>query len=531
DQKLRKLAEELGIEQDGKDVQAIAAKVAEAALADFGRQEGALRLVQRAPQALQEKWAKLGVTPSGIDKTIVTTLHATNMGVDNDPVHLLRTAIGTALVDGWGGSMYATDVSDVLFGGPEPIKSRANLGVLRAEAVNILVHGHEPVLSEMIVAASHDPEILQKAKDAGADGIQIAGICCTANEILMRHGIPIAGNFLQQELALATGAIDAMIVDVQCIFPSLVECAVTMPTRIISTSPKAHFSGVEHIEFEEERGFEIGKQIVNEAVEAFKERDPAKAIIPEESEELVAGYTVESVFATLGGYYRPLYRPLNHGIMDGRLRGVAAVVGCNTVKTVHDWRHREMVKELIRHDVLVLQTGCSAIACAKAGLMRPEAAETYAGQGLQEICRAVGIAPVLHAGSCVDNSRILLACIEMVKEGGLGEDISDLPVAASAPEWMCEKAITIALYAAGSGVFTLLGEAFPVMGSKVVSDYLLGGMEADFGGKLAFQSDPIKAAHLMIDHIDAKRKALGLAPMMYEPAESAEREAAMASAK
>jgi carbon-monoxide dehydrogenase catalytic subunit len=385
----------------------------------------------------------------------------------------------------------------------------------------------------MIVAASYDPEILAKAKEAGADGIQISGICCTANEILMRHGIPIAGNFLQQELAVTTGAVDAMIVDVQCVFPALVNCASNFHTRLISTSPKARFPGIKHIGFKEAEGYESAKKILVEAVEAFKQRDPERVCLPDEQEELVAGYTVESVATVLGGYYRPLYRPLNRGIMDGRIRGVAGVVGCNTVKIMHDWGHLEMVKELIRHDVLVVQTGCSAIACAKAGLMQPEAAELYAGEGLREICRAVGIAPVLHVGSCVDNSRILLACVEMVKEGGLGADISDLPVAGAAPEWMSEKAITIALYVAASGIFTVLGEAFPIMGSKAVREYLTAGMEKDFGGKLAFEQDPIKAAHLMIDHIDRKRQALGLAQMLYEPvpARVEAQEAALAPAK
>jgi len=528
ERKLRKLAEEFGIKTDGKDVNAIAHEVAEAAQADFGRQEGQLRLVKRAPEPLQRKWERSRVAPTGVDADIVRCLHSTHIGVDDEPIHIVRTAIRTALADGWGGSMYATDLSDVLFGGPEPIKARSNLGVIRPKAVNVVVHGHEPTLSEMIVAAANDPEVQQKAKDAGAEGIQIAGICCTAIEILMRHGIPIAGNFLQQELALATGAVDAMIVDVQCIMPAIADFASSMPVRLISTSPKALFQGIKHIEFEEEKGYEIAKQILGEAIEAFKERDPEKAFVPDEQEDLVAGYTVESIHTTLGGYYRALYRPLNHGIMDGRLRGVAGVVGCNNVKITHDEGHVQMVKELLRHDVLVVQTGCSAIACAKAGLMKPEAAERYAGRGLREICRAVGIAPVLHVGSCVDNSRILLACTEMVKEGGLGEDISDLPVAGAAPEWMSEKAISIALYVAASGIFTAISEPFPIMGSKAVREYLTDGMEKDFGGKLAFERDPIKAAHLMIDHIDSKRKTLGLSPMMYEPIEAGAEEEAVA---
>jgi len=517
--KLRKLADEFGVKHQGKDLNAIAREVAEAAFADFGRQEGALRLVARAPEPLRKKWREQGVTPTGVDADIVRALHATHIGVDNEPIHILKTAIRTALSDGWGGSMYATDFSDVLFGGPDPIKATANLGVIRPEAVNIVVHGHEPTLSEMIVAAAYDEQMQEKAREAGADGIQISGICCTANEILMRHGIPVAGNFLQQELALATGAIDAMIVDVQCIMPAIADYAACMPVRLISTSPKARFFGVKHIEFHEDRGLEIAKQIVTEGIEAFKQRDPAAAVVPEENEHLIAGYTVESIYTTLGGRYRPLYRPLNRGIIDGRIRGVAGVVGCNNVKITHDWGHLEMVKELVRHDVLVVQTGCSAIACAKAGLMKPEAADIYAGNGLREICHAVGIAPVLHVGSCVDNSRILLACVEMVKEGGLGEDISDLPVAGAAPEWMSEKAVSIATYFAASGVYTVIAEPFPVMGAPKVRQYLLEGMEADFGGKLAFERDPIEAAHLMIRHIDSKRKTLGLAQMMYEPVE------------
>jgi len=526
ERKLRRLAEEFGVAVEGKDLNEIARAVAEVALADFGRQEGTLRLVKRAPEPLQKRWEQLGVTPRGVDADIVRALHATHIGVDNDPHHLMMTLVRTALSDGWGGSMYATDISDVLFGGPEPIRARCNLGVIDPEAVNVIVHGHEPTLSEMVVAASNDPELRKKAEAAGAKGIQISGICCTANEILMRHGIPIAGNFLQQELALATGAVDAMIVDVQCIMPAIADFADCMPTRLISTSPKARFGGIKHIEFEESRGLSIAKQIVEEAIEAFKERDPARAHVPAHQEQLIGGYTVESIFSTLGGYYRALYRPLNHGIRDGRIRGVAGVVGCNNVKITHDWGHIEMVKELIRHDVLVVQTGCSAIACAKAGLMKPEAAQRYAGKGLREICEAVGIAPVLHVGSCVDNSRILLACTEMVKEGGIGNDICELPVAGAAPEWMSEKAISIALYVAASGIFTVCAEPFPVMGAPWVRQYLTEGMEEELGGKLAFERDPIKAAHLMIEHINGKRKALGLAEMMYEPVERVESEEA-----
>jgi carbon-monoxide dehydrogenase catalytic subunit len=411
--------------------------------------------------------------------------------------------------------MIATDLSDVLFHGPSWVRSRANLGILDPEAVNIIVHGHEPTLSEMIVAAAQDKELVDLAKSKGASGITLGGICCTANEILMRHGIPVAGNFLQQELAVATGVVDAMVVDVQCIFPSLGKIAQAFHTKFVSTSPKAKFPFAEHIEFHESRAMEIAREIVTAAIENFPNRK-SPVYVPEFSCPLVGGFTAENVYRMLGGRYRATYRPLNDGVMAGRLRGVAGVVGCNNPKHMHDCGHVAMTKELLANDVLVAVTGCSAVADAKAGLLQPDAALEFAGEGLQEICRAVGIPPVLHLGSCVDNSRILVVLSNMVEEGGLGESIADLPAAGAAPEWMSEKAVSIGFYVAASGVFTVLGEPFPIQGAPGLMKFVCGDMEQIFGGKFAFEPDPIRAARLMIDHIDRKRAALKLPGPMYE---------------
>jgi len=391
-----------------------------------------------------------------------------------------------------------------------------NLGVLKEDEINIIVHGHEPTLSDVIVAASRDPEILAEAEAKGAKGINLAGICCTANEILMRHGVPIAGNFLQQELAIMTGVVDVMLVDVQCIFPAVTRLQKCFHTKVISTSPKAKFPGATHIEFHEEEAMETAKEILRLAIENFARRDPARVNIPKVQERLVAGFTTEVVFEILGGRYRPSFRPLNDGIQTGRLRGVAAVVGCNNPKFPHDAYHLAMVKELIRNDVLVLQTGCSAIACAKAGLLAPEAAEEHAGKGLQEICHAVGIPPVLHVGSCVDNSRILTACAELVKEGGIGDSFDKLPVAGAAPEWMSEKAISIGMYVVASGIFTVVNPALPIQGSQYVEELLTKTFAKHFGATWAFEADPVEASHLMLDHIDRKRADLGLPLPMYD---------------
>ncbi len=509
EQKLLALALEWGVQIGDRSNEEIAVDIGEIALKEFGRQEGEILFLQRAPLKRQELWRQQGVAPRGIDREIVEIMHRTHAGVDQDYQNLLKQGVRTAIADGWGGSMIATELQDILFGTPVPVLSQVNLGVLKEDEVNIIIHGHEPLLSEMIVAAAQDPEMVELAKSKGAKGINLAGICCTANEILMRHGVPLAGNFLQQELALVTGAVDAMVVDVQCIMESLPDIAQCYHTKIITTSPKAKISGALHIEFNEHKAMESAKEVVRTAIENFPKRGK-NIFIPQERHDLIAGFSHETINYLLGGLFRASYRPLNDNIINGRIRGIAGVVGCNNARTVHNEAHISMVKELIKNDVLVLQTGCSAMASAMAGLMVPEAATKYAGEGLAEVCETVGIPPVLHLGSCVDNSRILMAATAVVKDGGLGDDISDLPAAGAAPEWMSEKAISIGQYFVASGVFTVFGVTWPTTGSKEVTDFLFKDMEEIYGGMWAFEPDPIKAAHLMIEHIDKKRKALGI---------------------
>jgi len=449
------------------------------------------------------------VAPRGIDREIVEIMHRTHIGVDQEYRGLLRQGVRASIADGWGGSMMATELQDILFGTPAPVLGRVNLGVLKKDEVNLIIHGHEPLLSEMIVAAAQDPKMVELARSKGANGINIAGICCTANEILMRHGVPIAGNFLQQELAIVTGAVDAMVVDVQCVMQSVTTVAECYHSKIITTSPKARIPGAIHIEFDEHRALDSARTIVKTAIDNFPNRGN-NIHIPEQQTDLIAGFSHETINYLLGGLFRASYRPLNDNIINGRIRGVAGVVGCNNARVRHNEAHVAMVKELIKNDVLVITTGCNAIACGEAGLMVPEAAAEYAGEGLAAVCEAVGIPPVLHMGSCVDNSRILMAATAMVKDGGLGDDISDLPVAGAAPEWMSEKAISIGQYFVASGVFTVFGVTWPTLGSDEVTDFLFKDFEQMYGGMWAFEPDPIKGAHLMIDHIDRKRKALGI---------------------
>ena len=522
--KLREIAPDLGVavtveETDAegnkvindRDIWEIAEEVGIKSLAEWGQQNGEIAYAKRAPEARYELWKKLDVIPRGIDREIVEIMHRTHMGVDQDYKNIVKQCTRAALADGWAGSMLATDLQDVMFGTPYPTTGEINLGTLKEDHVNIIVHGHEPLLSEMIVVAVGEPELIEYAKSKGAKGIVLAGMCCTANEILIRHGMPIAGNYLQQELAIITGAVEAMVVDVQCIMENVANVADCFHTKVITTNPRAMIASghTTHIEFDEHTALEDARKIVRAAIDNFPNRR-AEVMIPNFKENQVVGFSYEAINYHLGGTFRGSYVPLNDNIINGRIRGIGGVVGCNNCRTSHDSGHLTVVKELLKNDVIVLTTGCTAMACGKAGLLTPESAAVYCGPGLAEVCETVGIPPVLHMGSCVDNSRILMAATEVVKAGGLGKDISDLPAAGSAPEWMSEKAISIGHYFVTSGVYTVFGVTLPVAGAPVFQDYLFKGLEEVYGGMWDMIEDPYEHAQAMIAHIDKKRAALGL---------------------
>lgn len=501
--KLMRLAAELGLVTEGRTPTAVAIELADLLMENYGTRRTALSFVERTPKARQDLWDTLGVTPRGIDRENVEMLHRTHMGVDNDYVNILLHGLRTSLADGWGGSMIATELSDILFGTPQPVVSTVNLGTLKPDMVNIALHGHNPMLSDVIVQAAEDPELIALAHELGATGINLVGLCCTGNELLMRRGIPIAGNHLMQELAITTGALEAMVVDYQCIMPSVVDVAKCYHTVVISTADKAKFPGAVHMSFDPTRGIEIGKDIVRKGIEAFPNRNPNRVRIPVEPVQLMAGFSVEAILGALGGTPAPLVE----AIAEGRIRGAVAVVGCNNPKMTQDYGHVTLTRRLIENDVLVLVTGCAAVANGKAGQMMPEAA-AMAGPGLRATCEALGIPPVLHMGSCVDNTRILALAAALANH--LGVDISQLPLAGAAPEWYSEKAVAIGAYVVASGITTVLGVEPPIFGSRNVTNLLAGGLDDVVGAKFAVEADPEQAAVIIRRHLEAKRAALGL---------------------
>lgn len=505
--KLHDMAKIFGVDIEGRDKNEIALELGEKALAEFGQQKGTLAMLKRAPEKQQKIWKEKGVEPRGIDREVVETMHRTHMGVDQDYKNVMKQAARCSLADGWGASMLSTELTDIMFGTPVPKRAIVDLGVLKADQVNVTVHGHEPLLAEALCLAAEDEALLALAKKVGAKGINLAGVCCTGNEILMRRGIPVAGSFIQQEMVLATGAVEAMVVDVQCVMQSVAQVVKEKHTDIITTNYRAKMPDAIHMQFEEEDALGSAKRILTHAINNFKKR--GEYYIPKNNKiDVVVGFSHETINYMLGGRFRQSYRPLNDNIINGRIKGIGALVGCEHYKYSDDV-HFKIAVELLKNNVLVLATGCAAQALGRMGLMRPEAASEYCGAGLAEVCETVGMPPVLHVGSCVDNSRLLIALTEIVKEGGLGDDISEIPACGTAPLWMSEKAVAIGQYFVTSGAHVIF-QNLPITGSKQMSDFILDGIKEEYGACWDCEEDPVKLAQKMIKAIDGKREALGI---------------------
>jgi carbon-monoxide dehydrogenase catalytic subunit len=502
-EKLRRLCAEYGIPQEKKSPEQLAAGLSRAMLEEYGMVKNTLQFLNRAPKGTREIWVNLGISPRGIDREVVDCMHRIQMGVGADYTGMLLQGLRCSLADGWGGSMMGTDVSDVLFGTPAILKSRVNLAVLKEDHVNIAVHGHNPVLSEMVVKAVADPELVALAKKNGAQGINLVGLCCTGSELLMRKGVPMSGNHLNQELVITTGALEAMIVDYQCIFPSLPRTASCYHTLIISTSSKAKIPGSYFFEFSPDNGYLTAKAIVRMAVENFRNRNPQRVLIPGEPVPLMSGFSNEAIKGALGGSFKPLIDL----IAAGKIRGAVGIVGCNNPHVKHDYGHVTLAKELIKRNILCVETGCAAIASGKAGLLQPEAA-ALAGDDLRAICESLKIPPVLHMGSCVDNSRILVLAAELAN--ALNVPIHKLPIAGAAPEWYSQKAVSIGAYFVASGVYTVLGVMPHITGSPAVVSLLTEGLKGAVNASFAVEPDPVKASVLISGHIEKKRTELGI---------------------
>ena len=508
--KLHKVAGILEIEIGNRPVNEIAKEVALTLLNDFGRQRGGeLNYIKRAPKKTQERWRKWGIVPRSIDREVVESMHRINIGVDHEPDHLLLQALRVSLADGWGGCMISSDVTDILFGTPKPIQAEGSFGIFKEREVNIVIHGHEPLMAEMIYDVVSEPKMIAYAVSKGAQGINLGGMCCTANEVLMRHGIPTAGGFTNQELGIMTGLVDLMTVDVQCIMPAIANVSKKFHTKLLTTNPRAKMKGAEHVEFDEHHAKEIARKIVKMAIDNYPNRTTKGEHVTQKY-PMIAGFSHEYIEYMQGGKWRGSFKPLNDAIAAGRVRGVVGLAGCDNPRVNATESHRFLATELIKRDVLIVSTGCGSAACGTSGYLTPEMAMEHAGPGLREVCEAIGIPPILHLGACVDNSRILTIASAMAAEGGLSDEIGGMPAVGIAPEWMSEKAIAIGCYFAASGVPVIFGGDSPVSGSKEVTNIITNVWMERFRGGFFFEPDMQKMLDMALDLIDKARAALKL---------------------
>ena len=518
EKKLMNLAKEWGVETEGRDLYDIAHEVAKLGLEEYGKIEGYQRWTDRATEERKKVWNEQGIMPRAVDREVVTGMHMTHMGCTADAEALVRQALRIGLADGWGGSMAGTEFTDILYGTPMPKETEGNLGVLDKDMVNIVCHGHDPAVSEMIVVISESKEMQDLARANGAKGINIVGMCCTANEIAMRHGIKMAGNFLQQENALLTGVVEAIVVDVQCIFPNIGPLSECFHTKFYTTSPIARIPYSEYLPITSENAGDVAKKIITEACNNYKNRDEAKIYIPEHKHTATVGYSCEGIRSRLDTVTNShinteldTYKPLIECVTSGVLRGAVAMVGCNNPKVRPDWSHIEIMKKLIANDIVIVATGCSAQAASKAGLL-DKRAKVFCGEGLRRVCTLADIPPVLHMGSCVDISRMMLLVCGIAKDWGI--DATQLPVLGCAPEWMSEKAVSIANYVVATGIDTYLGIDPLVGGSDEMMNLITmggkGGTKDWVGAGYYIETDPDKLVDAMIEAIEAKRAALGI---------------------
>jgi len=516
--KLRQVAQRLGIKTDDKTVQQIAKEVAKVTLDDFSRQNVKVPCKWAATTMTKEraeKLSNLGVMPHNIDAAVAEIMSRTHVGCDADPLNILLGGLKGALAD-YTGMYLSTELSDAMFGTPQPTVTSANLGVIKENAINIAVHGHNPLLSEVVCDAAL--LLNDAAKKAGAaEGFNIVGVCCTGNEVMVRHGVPLATNYLSQEMPILTGALDAMVVDVQCIMPSLGTIKECFHTELITTMPTTKIPGATHVDFTEETAMDAAKQILELAIAAYQRRDAKRINIPEYKETAVVGFSAEAVVAALSKLNAkdPL-QPLLDNIVSGNIQGIALFAGCNSTNVVQDQNFVEIAKGLAANNILLLATGCGAGTFSKHGLMTQEATLKYAGEGLKAVLTAIGEANglngplplVLHMGSCVDNTRAVTVAVAVANK--LGVDLDKLPVVASAPEMMSEKALAIGTWAVSLGITTHLGTIPQVLGSKVVTEVLTDKLKDIVGACFIVETDPEKAVDKLLSVIQEKRKGLNI---------------------
>jgi len=511
--KLKVFAGRLGTATSGT-VRKTALALCDFVQADFNRKadEPSQIVEALAPEERKRTWRNLDLFPGGIYGEMMRATSSCLTNVDGYYVSLALKAMRMSIAMAYQSQIVNEYCQDIMFGLPRPHKMRVDLGVLDPDYVNALPNGHEPFLGFAMVQLARKPEWQNKARAVGAKGLRVIANIETGQEMIQRWEMDDAfygftGNWIMQEAVLGSGCVDLFACDMNCSMPIDPAYARKYKIRLVPVSDLVAFEGItERINYEPENAEEQAARLLQMAIDNFKER---RASVPPVTglpmNEATVGFSSESIIEALGGSLDPLLK----AIKDGAIRGVIGLISCTTLRdSGQDIHSVRMAKELIKRDLLVLSMGCGNGAMQVAGLCRPEASE-LAGSGLKGLCRNLGIPPVLSYGTCTDTGRIadLLASLS----GALGNvPVSDLPVAAVAPEYMEQKATIDAVFALAFGLYTYVNPVPTVTGAPNLVRLLTQDCRQLTGGILNVERDPVLAANAILTHIEANRKKLGL---------------------
>lgn len=509
--KLELLARVAGVELEPKDT--LPKRVADTVWAEFNRdhQDPSPLVEALAPKARVELWKQLGIMPGGVLHEHVRAATSSMTNIDGDYVSLALKGLRLGVATAYGAQVPLELAQDALFGTPQPHAIKVDLGILDPAYVNVIVNGHEPMLGAALIAIAHEEALQAKAKAAGAKGLRIVGSIETGQELVQRFEVDdvfvgLTGNWLSEETAVATGAVDVFAADMNCTVPTLAETCKAHGALLIPVSDLIGVPGAEPaIVFDPAQADAQARELIERAIANFPKRTASgngrKAL---RTGDAVAGFSTESILGALGGSLNPLLDV----IKNGTLRGVAGLVSCTTLRdSGQDSMTIAVAKELIKNDVLVLAMGCGNAALQVAGLEAPEAKE-LAGPGLKAVCELLGIPPVLSFGTCTDTGRVMLLVSAIAD--ALGVDVPALPVVATAPEYMEQKATIDAMAALAFGLYVHVNPVPFVTGAPRLVKLVTEDLPGVTGGKLAVESDAGEAVGAMLAWIDQKRAALGI---------------------
>ncbi|NLZ39477.1 MAG: anaerobic carbon-monoxide dehydrogenase catalytic subunit [Firmicutes bacterium] len=464
-----------------------------------------------APKKRKALWKELHLYPGGVQHEVENCIASCLTNVDGDYVSLAKKALRLGLSTIYTAQIGLEMTQDILFGTPMPHEVDVDLGIMDPDYVNIAFNGHQPWIGVATLQKAKQAKYQEMAKKAGAKGLRIVGSIETGQELLQRFEVDdvfvgLMGNWLAIEPFLATGTVDALVMEENCSPPAIDQYAEKYQVALISVSSIIGVPGTEHnMAYNPIKADEMAEKCIELAIENFKKRHgKIKPMVPKYKRKAIAGFSTEAVLKAINNDLNVLVDVIS----KGKIKGIVALANCATLRNgPHDWNTVNITKQLIKRDILVVAGGCGNHGLEVAGLCNLDAIE-LAGPGLQEVCRALSIPPVLSFGTCTDTGRISMLVTALADH--LDVDISDLPIAVTAPEWMEQKATIDGIFAVAYGAYTHLSPTPFITGAPNLVKLLTEDVEEMTGGKVALGDDPVQAASDIEAHIIKKRKQLGL---------------------